>query len=348
MSELYKKLLIAVGCIFFCVIIIVSLYAISIRSRSRNNGFERLFFPHPTSDIIQLNIYSDSFYISGTTFQNIFLSNYSNPKELLVIDHDLKKMHRVTLHFPDSAKVVKQLATVSIDSPNIYIMEGLSPYILQGSLSTFDLKNNIQDTFYFNKGVPISQNSYVLRIFSQKIKSNILAKLNSSFSLNNVQYKLNKQFDGILCTEGMLHYNKKLGFIVYVYSFQNKFVCLDTNLNLLYAGRTIDTNTQAKIKVANLSAKVQTFAAPPLYINKQSCIDSKRIFIYSAIRANNEDVYWFDKNSTIDVYSLRDGRYLYSFSIADFNKKKISSFVANSNRLFVLQGHYLSSFQIHF
>jgi len=337
------------GCFIFSITIITSLYLISLRPHFQNNGFVRRFFPHPTSDLKQINIGSESFYISGITQENIFLSNYSTANELLIVDHNLKTVHRVTLHIPNNVKILQQSATVSIDSSIIYIMEGVSPYILHGSSLTFDLNNNSKDTFYFNKGIPISESSYILRIFNQKLQSNILVKLNSKISsLNSFQYKLNKQVDGILCTEGTLQYDRKRGYIVYVYNFQNSFVCLDTNLSLIYESRTIDTNTIAKIKIANLSPKVQTFAAPPLYVNKQSCIYNDNLFVYSGIRANNEDITWFDKGSTIDVYSLKKRRYLYSFYIADFERKKISCFNISANRLFILQGSHLSSFQISF
>jgi len=134
---------------------------------------------------------------------------------------------------------------------------------------------------------------------------------------------------------------------LYIYFYRNQFICLDTNLNIIYTGRTIDTNSVAKIKLAEIkSENKKTFFTPPKVINKFNCVAGESIFINSTLNANNEDNSFFRTHSAIDVYSLKTGRYCYSFYLPEIEGKKIQSFRVIDKTLIAIQGRYLVTYTL--
>src|SRR5690606_29221831 len=99
---------------------------------------------------------------------------------------------------------------------------------------------------------------------------------------------------------GVLHYDPGAARLVYVYYYRNQFLCLDTNLNVQYKGRTIDTVSHAHIKVASLASEgKQTLTSPGGVVNRLSCMDGKWVYVNSKLMANNERKSEFDKVSAI-------------------------------------------------
>ena len=104
----------------------------------------------------------------------------------------------------------------------------------------------------------------------------------------------------------------------------------------------------AKNKVAHIGSQNKTtMAAPPLTVNRKSCLDGERLYIVSSLISANEQKASFNKNSVIDVYSLSDRRYEFSFYIPDLGKNKISSFQVRGKNVFVLQGNLLSCYSLN-
>ncbi len=88
----------------------------------------------------------------------------------------------------------------------------------------------------------------------------------------------------------MLTYDKSLRRVIYLYYYRNQFITFDTNLKLISTGRTIDTNSVAKISIAEIaSTKTTTLAAPPLLVNKNCCADNGKLYIQSGLISNNEN-----------------------------------------------------------
>ncbi len=69
-----------------------------------------------------------------------------------------------------------------------------------------------------------------------------------------------------------------------------------------------------------------TMSSPPLVVNKSAVVDDGHLFVHSNLMANNEASKAFDEASVIDVYSLTDGAYKFSFYIPDYQSHKASSF----------------------
>ena len=197
--------------------------------------------------------------------------------------------------------------------------------------------------------LPISNTSFALRTFDPKLRQYVLAKDRTGFPhIAFAPGVLQKQTEGIFSTDGMLRYAPDLSSLIYVYHYRNQFICTDTNLNILYRGKTIDTITQAQIKVSEIESENKfTLSAPPLFVNKLSCTWKNWLFVNSALEAKNEMKNNFDVSSVIDVYDLRNGSYKFSFYIPDYGKKKIRAFAVNNNALIALYDNYIMTYNLN-
>ena len=119
---------------------------------------------------------------------------------------------------------------------------------------------------------------------------------------------------------------------------------MDTNLNILYKRKTIDTISKAQIKIDTvLSGELltATFKAPPLVVNKFSCLSGNYFFVNSGLSSSNEDESKFNQSSVIDMYSSENGDYRYSFYLPNYSGKKLSDFKIHNKRIVAINSHYL-------
>lgn len=341
-----RKIVLISICMLTSICTVCGLYAYTSRYNHYGNGFVRLFPSHIFSGMSEMNLGSTSHYICGTDKVCVYLGNYDNPKELMVLDRHLSTFSRQTLVTPDSCIIQKSSASLHVDSPDIFLTDGVSHYLLKWQLPSLRLKE-IQQITSNTLALPISATSVVLKLYNGKIHQSILAKYNFDLPAPSNELRIKKQVDGFFCSDGELHYSKSLSTLVYVYFFRNQFICTDTNLNLRYYGKTIDTNTKAKIKVAAIRNNTYTLSSPPMYVNNTSCVDDNQLYINSGLKATNESKEQFDQSSVIDIYSLKTGLYKYSFYVPDFNGKKITNFKVDDRQLFVVQGKNLSVYQLN-
>jgi hypothetical protein len=340
--------------LFFCLVIstglVFILFRYSKRANHKNNAFSRLFPPHFLSNPKQLELKYNSFYLAGFSKTNIFLGNITAAAFLLKTNYDLTDSGHIILQVPPETGVVADAIQVFVDSPDIYMMEGVTPRVLHGSL----LDPHMADMGYhglpFNSVSIISNQTFALRTYDPSLEENIMAK--STIGPGKTQRFpgiLTRRGDGVFSLDGNLIRDPHSRNLVYVYFYRNEFLYMDSNLNILMKGKTIDSIHTPQLKVARiLSAGTITFSAPRLIVNRSSCADSGFLFVNSGLRARNEYEVSFDENSVIDIYSLKNGEYLYSFYVPDDHHVKMRSFQVFNHRLIVLYDHSISTFSMNF
>ncbi len=123
---------------------------------------------------------------------------------------------------------------------------------------------------------------------------------------------------------------------------------MDTSLHLTYRGNTIDTTTQAKIKVALVeSENYHTLASPPLFVNKRGRVYDNRLFVNSNLQAKNEHISSFNEGAVVDVYDLTDGKYHFSFYVYHYrNTKRMMDFRISGHRMVVLYDKLIRVFDL--
>lgn len=340
----------AAFCIVACLMLVLILYVFADKPNDQKNGFNRKLLPQVATLIGSLELSSPAYYIAGDADQHIYLGNYSASLHLLAVHQHLKDTQQLTLKISPQERYAWKLARVMVDSPAVYMVEGNTPALYSGKLDDLNMARFLPQSCFFNVLQNISTTSFISRsihIDSLGNKQNILAKIKTDSPYVKLGKDIvTKQVDGIFCTDGTLDYDKRTGKLVYLYHYRNEFVTLDTNLHVIYTGHTLDTNTTAKIQVADMSTGISKFSAPPSYVNNSASIDDGKLYVLSSLLADNEDRQSRQHNEIIDVFSLDKGDYIYTLYIPLNGKERITDFIVKGNQLFALYEHTLNAYAI--
>jgi hypothetical protein len=340
-----KRSLNLVYCLVGGVLAILCLSQYSRKVSYSGNGFIRLIPPHVAIPDRIRDLRVNSYYLAGGSSSIFYLGNHTSPHLITTIDQGLadSSVHRLSM-LSAGGRFARSLM-IQIDSPHIYLFEGVTPTLVQGKLND-SLLRRTQGKFYFNLATPLSPVSAIFRVVDQHRQNILVKQLNDS--ITHADNILEKQVDGIFCTEGSLHAQPKANRLVYVYSYRNQFIVMDTNMQVRYKGRTIDTVSHVKFSVNFIpSEKSLTLSSPPTFVNKESCVSGNYVFIHSGLRADNDESSIYDIGSPIDVYSLVDGHYLLSFFLPDYQHHKIRDFRVFGNTLIALYDHYAYTYKLN-
>lgn len=337
-------------CAIFGVACIASLFVISDSLVHRQGGIFRIFPPHFAVELNEIDIVYNSYYFAGATNEYIYLGNVTAPLQLLAITTSLEDTLHIRLDVENLNTLTYYNVSVKIDSPYFYFADGAIPYIYKGIIGEWKARSLIEDSVYFLDYAPIRSSSFAIRSLTQDVRENTLGKITSNpFSAHFNTALLEKQLDGVFCTDGMLHFEKDENRVVYVYYYRNQYIVSDSSLNLDYRGTTIDTTSRVQIKTSALSLSdhgSQQLASPPHTVNKHSTLSHNLLFIHSNVMAGNENKSEFNQASVIDVYNLDEDRYQFSFYIYDRGKEKLKNFMVLNDRLFAIFDHYVRCYKL--
>lgn len=343
---MHLKRLLALGtCLLASILLVFILCFFSSYRKLSNNKFIRLLPSHLAVPLNIIDLKSIGFYFAGERGDTILLGNYNLLDKLLKINQFNDSVTQ-WLPLPKSKKFYKGTFNI-VRGTSVCTLDGNQSYLY---LSRTDptTSRGYDKVPFFSQAILSSKNDFVFRTIRNG--QNILIKWNlDSLEKQNVEFTLEKQVDGIFCTDGNLIKVPNSNKVIYIYYYRNQFICLSNDLKLFYKGKTIDTVSKAKIKVAYIKSQDQTtLAAPPVYVNKQSTANENYLFIHSGLRADNEVEGTLDKLSVIDVYQVKDGKYKLSFYLPDFNGKKLTDFRVYGKHLYALFDHYLYKYQLNF
>jgi hypothetical protein len=324
--------------ILCCGITMSLLYVTMGRTNSTKNGFNRRLPVVKLAATQSVALPYEDFYIAGLTSDRVYMGTIKNALRLFVCDSGLQHIRQVMLDFPDSVRFTIQSARFAVDSPHVYLSDGITPKFFRG-----DLQHLVMDTFlgrssYFTAATNISPESFAVRSVNANSGSNMLMKVqgDSPFVVRPPDV-LKKQVDGVFCTDGQFKYDKASNRIVYMYYYRNQYIVLDTNLHVLQQVNTIDTNSVAKIKVASTSASGgTTLSVPPAFVNNTYCLAGGMIFIRSALLGDNESPKVLAKGNIVDVYSLKDGHYIRTLYVPKQHDESLREMCVVNHQLFAV------------
>lgn len=347
---MYKKAFTLIGIILAgCMLLLSFLQMGYLKRRSPKNGFVRLFHYQTILLSRGLDLFYNSYYIAGNTEERIYLGNSTAPLHIWQCTPTLRdsQSHELALH--SGGQFLPTSLHLGIDSPYFYLTNGSIPAIYRGNLAERKIDTVFPGKTYFISATMISTSSLIFRSVNGSFSGTVLGKERfDTPCVRLVKDLLPRQENGLFSTDGMLHYAKQISRMVFVYHYTNRFICADTNLNLIYKGLTIDTNSFAKVKVAKIASEHSfVLAEPPLLVNKKSCVYRHWLLIQSGLRADNENQVKSQQASVIDVYDLLSGKYSFSFYIPDGGKGKIRDIAMIKGYLFELNDHYIYSFQLN-
>jgi len=345
-----KNIIIIIGVVLFCFLVVVVLYAVSDPPFSYRQDFTRIHKLDAVEQLSALNLKSSSYYIAGVTSDQIFFGNEKDSLELLVTDMALSGLRHLRLSIVDDNKVSLKNSRIEVDSPFFYIKAGDLPGIFKGNLQQLEAKRILEHTPYFRSAVSLSENSFALMTMGGEAGSKEAKNLLTTVSPDTLHKKNalipKGQADSYISATGTLRYSREINRLVYTYFYRNQYMVMDTSMNLLYEGNTLDTISHAQIKPVEVEKDFFTLASTPAVVNNNSQLYGSHLFIHSNLMANNEEREVFDKVSVIDVYDVVEARYLFSFYLPDYNGKKVVSFKIWENKIVALYDHYVLTYAL--
>lgn len=340
-----KSIALIVGCSLISLTTVAFLFIRSEDLTHKMNSFRRIFPPHAFSEQRTIPIESAPYYIAGLTRHTAYLGSYTSPFKLLTINlqsGDVKD-ERLALARDSIIYRFKQFR-VYLDSPTFYITDGVIPAIFKGDINSKVAKRYMYDSVSFSKIVPVSETSFVFRNISAEKGESVLGKLKARSPHVDVRDSiLKKQIDGQFCVDGIINYDDAAHRVVYLYYYRNQFVVMDTSLNVIYTGKTIDTVSQAKLKVVKTSKGLTDLGAPPLRVNKVGHTANGLLFVNSNLMGKNEKKEVFDQHAPLDIYDLENGTYRFSLYLEN---SKLQDFGVVDNKLVALFDSQLKVFKL--
>lgn len=312
------------------ILFVLLLYKLSDRLNHRDNSFIRLFPPHATRVLAKRNLHYNSFYIAGLSENKITLGNFTSIEKVVSWDYSLRDSSVKLLLFPKNEELYWSSMKITALVDTIYLIDVRTPALLKACDPNDTLRLDKLSCPQLINAVVVPPGKMIGRYYDRERDQSFLMLAGQRRDI-----MLDRFTDGLFAADGLLVYNQEKSQLFYIYAYKNKFISLDTNLQVNYQANTIDTNTVPKIKVASIHNEA-SMAAPPVMINKKACTDGKYLFIHSGLRANNEDRPSFDKNNVIDVYNVDDGRYFRSFYLRPESEKKLTYFEVYKDRVVAL------------
>jgi hypothetical protein len=343
-----KNIKILIACSIFTTTIMILMYQASpasapIKPSTFTRNIDRDLKLSPISIT---KIGPNAYYFAGNTQHTYYMGCFKEPFSIFIHTTGSPKIEKkkIQLVNVDSITALENFRT-KIDSPKITTVNGVMPDIFTGNLTDLKVNRFIKNNnSYFVDAYPISNTSFTLRSLSRISQTYQLAKLSSidtpSFSFK--QNILQKQYDGIMDVQGRICYDKISHTIAYVYSYRNEFIALDTNLEIKYRAKTIDTTSTAKFSVEKIkSTGTQIISSPPSNINAHSLIYNNRLYIESKTLSKNESLSDFISSTVIDVYDLKNGTYIKSIYIPKHKNIQANDFIVSKNTIAAIYNNIL-------
>jgi len=334
--------------ILLSTILIIVLFLSSEEIMHHKNPFIRRYIKRSVHLVHSTDLKYNSYYFSGSSTGKLYLGNYTTPSQILSIDTSFKFQQRNKIDLNGHRIAFGAIKTL-VREKHFYLMDGTVPYIYAGSTENWKITSYLKQPPRFTAAEPIDKSTFIFRNNSGVKSANILGTY-STENGTKIKYApdlLIQQIDGIFDTDGMLLYSNKMERAVYVYFYRNEIIVADKNGKLDYRGKTIDTISQAKIKVAYLKNEtVRKMSAPPVMVNSQSTLHNNLLLVESKIPGLYEDPAIWKHASVIDVYNIRKNSYILSFPIFEIGDDKLKSLFLTDRHLYVMIGTKLLMYEL--
>jgi hypothetical protein len=343
-----KTLLMLTTLAVFGIGTVTLLFAFSEKKMHRNNAFQRRYPHHPANEVARLNIDYNSYYIAGINKDSIYLGNTTAPLHVLAINKKLKEPIQRTIKIPNT-KLPFRAFKVVIEDTLLYIMDGSVPLILKGETQKLTGTKSFQLTQEFLRAEPMGKDDFVVRAFEPVTTENVLGKIKFGDSIKQHLYPklLTAYDDPFFDTDGILLYNQQLHKVIYVYFYRNEFVVANNDFSLDYIGKTIDTISHAQLDVRTITSKNERkMGKNPIFVNLRASTYGEYLFIESDRLGKFESDEIIKSASIIDVYSLKDRTYLFSFYLYRQGLNNLIEFKVNGKDLYALIDNYLILYKL--
>ncbi|TCC87849.1 hypothetical protein [Pedobacter hiemivivus] len=325
--------------------IFTAFYIYSNRNSNLKTGFNRTFSKRMPLLKSKTILEKEKYSILEVKSDRITLYKKNKPYEMLAINLALQS--RAT----NEVAILKNVSftgLISVAERNNYtfIMSGGASKAYRIGFDKNKVISSKLDSIPFNHAEVISPNSFVYMSKKkvEKISRRAIKKVSWQGQELNM-YLPEMQIDGYFCNDGRLRYDPDSKLFVYLFYYRGNFVCLDTNLKMQYQAKTIDTVKKSKIHFL-VKNGMKTHTTPPNLVNKKMSIADGKVYIQSALKADNEKESDFNFQEVIDIYDLKDGKYSVSFYLPRIDRQKLTEFKVYKKQIIALYRNTLAVFTI--
>jgi len=334
-------------CAIISIGFIVVLFEVVQYEKNKPNDFIRSLPPHLIVAGKTFDLKSNSFYIAGLSADSIYLASFNTPYFIMSLDYHLIAIKDRKIMWTGGYKISKS-ANLNVNYPFIYLNDDNEGRHYKTNLDNLRKVTAMQILPYTASAI-LNQHSFVDRIIDNKGQNQLIWESGTLKSIKIHQKLLENQGDGIFSSDGVLFHLPETNYAVYLYHYRNQFLCIDSNLNLVYRGKTIDTISHVHISVSSIKSKHEiTMASPPLMVNRTGCANEKYIFINSGLSANNEKQDLATNTQIIDVYNTKNGKYEFSFYLPPLGKYKAKDFKVYGGNLVAIYDHFVTVYKLNF
>lgn len=324
--------------LLFSIGVVVFLYVSADSHRNyRYAAFDRSFHTYFLGDLYgALDIRFRAYYMAGQTAHTLYLGNTQALAHVLQVNSSLTD---TTFHVIHADSFMYRSALIQVDSPAFYIADGTQPLLYQGQVTDWQARPRPLDDARFYQARILSPSSIAMTTVYHG--ATVLAK-----KLQGMQTPVyfpdllsSHHSESLFSTDGHLLYDPPQARLVYVYGYKNEYLVMDTSLQVLRTGHTIDTISHPQLTVGETEHSREIEQA--LVVNNKSFIYGQHLYVYSNLLAANEAIEHFENNTVIDVYDLNNAHYLYSFYLPRYQEQKVHAFVLFEHKLVALYDTYL-------
>lgn len=327
--------------------IVVALFLLSEDIIQHRNNFVRRL-PAQFSKQHEYDLGFNSYYFAGVANGKVYLGNTTAPLLLTEIDTSLKNKKELVVKINNLNLPFRSLQ-LQVYAKNFFASDGTVPAVFRGKTGQWYATQMPQVKSKFSNPAFIDTTTFVFRTHKANAE-NVLARFDEEQSKTTTNPTiLQKQFDGIFDTDGILNYDPKTNLLVYLYYYRNQYIVCDSKLNIIHRGNTIDTISKAQIKVAfNKDRNEKKLAAPPLTVNKNAYLHGGLLFVNAALMGKFEDEKMWKQASLIDVYDVKNRSYIVSFYVYNIEGKRLSHFAVEGHTFYGIIGNHLVSYKMSY
>lgn len=349
-----KKSIFLVVCIIVLCFSVIPFYQRFFLKQDRN-GFERKIIKTTYKVVNSIKLPSSSCYFAGEPNEELYLKDLQTANVIFIADLTLSNIKKRAYNVPDEISVRKRKVNIGIVGTSVFISGNLA-----GNLNIYSLANPT-GTSYKNPKIwfdqtTLASNTTVIGRGLQTIKGNLqIQVINFNYKKSRVKskYNLSAEAENVFSVDGQLQLDNMSKDLFYMFFYKGSFLCLDTNLNLKYEAKTIDTITSSSLKTATLSARIKnktetktTQSTPRNVINRSYTLYQNHLYLISSLKADNESLSKFRDNQIIDVYTCESGKYLYSFYVPKFKRTKLRELKIHDKSLFAIYDDFLVGYKL--
>lgn len=327
-----RVVLYRIGAIVVIVIAILgTLMATTKMPNQEKNGFRRILLSEELPVVHRIQLEEKISAIVGASEHSLFLAG-ENPLSLLILNKDFKGKDTlfINANIPDKKLVPFR---VLVDSPMLYIHFNNMKSVIYGEFPNKEMRQTEIKSMIFTKSLQIDSSYCIIRTFDSTLSKQVFQKISIASGTKVKEATIVNEQDSSagMSTDGMLTMDKASGRIFYIEYLRNRFYCMDSGLNLLYKGNTIDTTSVNDLGLGMETKDDKTNKLVPskarVKVNNVCFADKDHLYVVSALKADNEELRTFNTHISIDAYSSASGQYTGTYRLSKPEKAVIKSFI---------------------